>query len=265
MNAFRRMLVQVTIGMMILGLANVVVAAPIPKGNAFGNSSGIGFDPVHGSKGQSKGSSGVGCWNHTSQGSDSYSMALDDSIESDCFAQDGQTTWMYAPGCRNMELPGNRMPSGHCSADDQIVTNLGNLVIRSSDQGLGRLDVPAQFSGNKNSLSSVVAGDQEPPHTLNVLSSSDHKGQAVMAVAFRFDRMGQDLFGTDDADRTSLALDFDHQLVMSGKLAHLVPKSENGPREFELRDLVFLLLFAFLPEKKRIQHFFRGFRRFPMF
>jgi hypothetical protein len=87
----------------------------------------------------------------------------------------------------------------------------------------------------------------------------------LMATTFRFDRLGSGLFEWNEADGASLALDFDHQLVMSGKLAHLVPKTEKGRRNLELGDLVFLLLFAILPQKKHIKSLFRGIRQCRVF
>ncbi len=226
-----------------------------------------GFDTIkQGRKIRSKDSSAQGCWNRPSQGADGYSFALHEPKEADCFSMvGGETTWMYAPGCTSFGFSGNRIPNGLCSVDDQLVTNLGNMLVRSSDPVLGRVDVPVQISGTENSLFSVVSVTQQESNALNVLSLPIQMSQTGMANAFRFDRMAQDLFDTDGPDGASLAVDFDHQLVMSGKLAHLVPKAAKGVRDLELGDLVFLLLFAILPEKKQIKHLFRGIRRLQIF
>ena len=267
MKSFHQILVHITIGIMVFGMVSVAIAAPINKGNSLVNSYGKGFETIkQGPNNLPKDSSGQGCWNRSSQATDGYSMALIDPNDSDCsFLMNGETTWMYAPGCTNLGLTGNRMPSGNCSDDDQLVTNLGNLLVHSSDQGLGRVDVTAQISGTENSLFSVVSVNHQESKALNVLSLPIQMSQTGMANAFRFDRMAQDLFDTDGPDGASLAVDFDHQLVMSGKLAHLVPKAAKGPRDLELGDLVFLLLFAILPEKKQIKHLFRGIRRLQIF
>ena len=154
---------------------------------------------------------------------------------------------------------------GLCSVDDQLVTNVGNMIVRSSDPVLGRVDVPAQISGTQKPLSSVVSVNQQEATFLNTFSSPIRMNHPLMPQDVRFDRMSHELFDTDDADGVSLVQDFDHQLVMSGKLAHLIPKTAKGPRDFELGDLVFLLLFAIVPEKKQIKGLLHGVRHFRMF
>jgi hypothetical protein len=204
-----------------------------------------------------------GCGNRSSQQADGYSVLLNGNHNSNCSSfVDGETTWMYAPGCSNLGVTGNRRSSGHCSEDDKLVTNLGNPVMGSSNQVLGRVDVPSQIAGSENPLSSVVSVDQQETKGLNLLSSPIQISQAGLGDAFRPEQFGEDSFNTDEAN---LSLDFDHQLVMSGKFAHLVRKSGKGPRSLELGDLVFLLLFAILPEKKQIKHLFHGLRQFKIF
>ena len=261
--------IPITIGIMVFGMVGVTLAAPIPKGHSIVNSYGKGVDPIkQGGKSRSKDSSGQGCWNRPFQATDGYSMALNEPYDSDCSSlMNGETAWIYAPGCTNLELTGTRMPSGNCSDDDPLVTNLGNLLVRSSDQDLGRIDVPARISGTENSLFSVDSVNQQESNARNVLSSPIQMSQAVLAKDFGFNRLVQDLLYkyTNGADGASLIEDFDHHWVMSGRLAHLVPKAVKGPRDLELGDLVFLLLFAMLPEKKQINHLFRGIRRLKIF
>lgn len=267
MNVFYRMLIHLTIGIMIIGTGTVVMAAPIPKGNSFMNSNEEGFDTLQsGSHRYSSDSSGGGCRNRHTRDVEGYSMALNEFDEAPCSSfMDGGTRWMYAPGCTNLGVRGNRIQTGQCSDEEQLLPYLGNLMVRSSDQGLGRVDVYEQISESKKSLSSFISVDGQEANSLNGFRSPIRMNHSVMANAVRFDRLGQGLFNVDEANKVNLAADFDHQLVMSGKLAHLVPKVENGLRELELEDLVFLLLFAILPEKKHIKHFFRGIRRFQIF
>jgi hypothetical protein len=252
---------------MVFGMVGVAIAAPIPNGNSLMNSYGKGFDPIkQGRKNRSNDSSGQGCWNRPSQATDGYSIALNEPYATDCSSMVGvETTWMYAPGCTDFGFARNRMPSGHCSVDDQLATNFGNLVVRSSDQILGRVDVLPQILGTQKPLSPTVSFDTQQANSWNILSSSILINHALLGQTLRFDRRGNGLFDWDEAEEASPALDFDHQLMMSGKLAHLVPKTGNGPRGLEWGDLVFLFLFAFMPEKKQIKNLFRGIRQFKMF
>ncbi len=262
MNFFHRMLAHLSIGVMIVGMVSVVIAAPIPKGNSLMYSYEKGFDTIkQGRKIRSKDSSGQGCWNRPSQGADGYSFALHEPKEADCFSMVvGETTWMYAPGCTSFGFSGNRIPNGLCSVDDQLMTNLGNMIVRSSDPFLGRVDVPVQISGTQKPLPSVVSVNQQETTFLNTFSSPIRMNHPLMPQDVRFDRMSHELFDADDADGVSLVQDFDHQLVMSGKLAHLIPKTAKDPRDFELGDLVFLLLFAIVLEKKQIKGLLHGIR-----
>jgi len=119
------MLAHLSIGVMIVGMVSVVIAAPIPKGNSLMYSYEKGFDTnKQGRKIRSKDSSGQGCWNRPSQGADGYSFALHEPKEADCFSMvGGETTWMYAPGCTSFGFSGNRIPNGLCAVDDQLMTS----------------------------------------------------------------------------------------------------------------------------------------------
>lgn len=106
-------------------------------------------------------------------------------------------------------------------------------------------------------MATIVAGEEEEK-AVSTISPSVLLRQALVAKTFRFDRLGQELFDGVEDDGASLGLDFDHQLVMSGKLAHLIPKSgQQLERSLKFEDLIFLLLFAILPEKQKIRRFFR--------
>lgn len=253
MKSFHRILVHCTIGIMVFGIVGVAIAAPIPKGNFLMNSYGKGFDTIkQGRKNRSNDSSGEGCWNRPSQATDGYAIALNEAYESDCSSMISvETTLMYAPGCTDLGFSRNRMPSGHCSVDDQLATNFGHLVVRSSDRILGRVDVLGQISETQKLLPTTVSFNTQQANSWNTLSSSILMNRAHLGETLRFDRMGNGLFDWGEPEEASLALDFDHQLVMSGKLAHLVPKAERGPRGMEWGDLVFLFLFALMPKKKQ--------------
>ncbi len=205
MKIFHRVLVQFTIGILVLGMASIAVAAPISKRTPAMGLQGEGFGTIEPSGGiaskRSNRSSAVGCWNRPNQGTDLYVVALDESYVSECSPKmDGETAWMYAPGCANLKSSKNRLPSGHCSADDELVTNLGNLVVHSSDQMLGRVDVASHIYGAPKSLPAVASVDKEGDRELNAVKSSMRMDQALVATAFRFDRMGQEVFDGDEDD-----------------------------------------------------------------
>jgi len=75
---------------------------------------------------------------------------------------------------------GIEYPTGLCSVDDQLVTNVGNMIVRSSDPVLGRVDVPAQISGTQKPLSSVVSVNQQEATFLNTFSSPIRMNHPLM-------------------------------------------------------------------------------------
>lgn len=270
MNILHRLVLQITIGIILVGMASVTMAGPLSRGIPVVGSKGEGFNTekqsIKKTFNHSNVSTSQGCLNRSSQGTDFSIMDSISPYGADCDSMlDGETAWIYAPGCANLESSNNRMQSGHCSADDQLVTNLGNLVVHSSDRVLGRVDVSVHSSESNKLLSSVVPIGEQDTNAWNQLSPSIPMNQALIATAFRFDRLGEELFDGEEDPGLSLDPNFDHQLVMSGKLAFLVPKDGLNTRGLELGDLVFLLLFSILPEKKRIKRFFRRTRQFQIF
>lgn len=270
MNSFHRLLVHCIIGCMVLGMVNLAMASPLSRENLGMELSGV----KSGSKNQkmvtgpNRGLGGVagGCSSHLTEGPDLYFIALHGSDVRDCSSQLGEeAVEIFSPGCARFEASKNRMSSGQCAADEQLVTNFGNLIVHSSDQVLGRVDVLENPSALPNPHSTVLSDNQPENKSLNKLSPSIVSKHVLMTKAFRHDRMSTELFDGEKEGGVSPDLAFDHQLVMSGKLAHLVPKAGQSPRSLELGDLVILLLFAMLPEKKHIKHLIRRTRQFRLF
>jgi len=266
MNSFHRFLIHLAIGVMVFGMVGVATGGPIPRES----------NPKEGEmKTEKKGmktslhrsipSAEGGCRSHSPQRPGVYLPGITDSYETDCSSPlGGESAWIYAPGCMNFRALKNSRENGHCSADEQLVTNVGNLVVHSSDRVLGRVDTAVDAAESEKSFPDVVPVSQQELNSWNNLSPTNHLNRALIAKAFRYDRLGKRFFDGEEYAGSSLAPDFDHQLVMSGKLARLVPKSGQTPRTLELGDLVFLLLFAILPEKKQIRHLFRCARQLKM-
>lgn len=270
MNFFRRLLVPGLIGFMVLGMVDLAMASSLSRGNIGVEFPGVKTDPKNQKKVDSShrvvGAGGGGCSNHLTQGADLYFMALHESVGGDCFSRLGEETGkMYAPGCSSMRISVHQLSSGQCATDEQSVANIGNLVVHSSDRVLGRVDIFVNSSGLEGPSPMLASVIQQDADSWKKLSLSSQIGPASLAQAFRYDRMSQKLFDGEEGGGASLVLGFDHQLVMSGKLAHLVPKDGQAPRSLQLGDLVFLLLFAILPEKKHIKHLIHRTRQFRFF
>ncbi len=270
MNAFYRKLVFCLIVGMVLGMVNAALSAPLSRENSVLVSNGGRFETIQQERERSstrlKGPSGQRCWNDSSQGADLFLMTLNESPESDCSRPLGEeTAKLYAPGCGKVRASGHRMRSGRCAADEQLVTNYGNLIVHSSDQVLGRVDISMDSSGSQDPLSVMPSMTHQDPNSWKKISPSMVVSQTPIATVFRYDRMSQALFdGKKDAG-VSLVMGFDRRLVMSGKLAHLVPKEGQTPRTLEFGDLVVLLLLAMLPEKKHIKYFIHRTRQLRLF
>lgn len=270
MNTFHNLLVHCLVGCMVLGMVNLSMASPLSRANFGVESSAmksdskdqkLGVSPHHGI-----GAGGGGCSKYLTQGADLYYTAIQGSDSNDCSSRLGEETGkMYAPGCSSEGVLGHRLASGPCAATEQSVTNFGNLVAYSSDQVLGRVDISVNNPGSQASFPMLASAIQQDPNSWEKISLSGQVGPVSLAQAFRYDRMSQKLFDGGENGGASLVLGFDHQLVMSGKLAHLVPKNGQTQRALPLGDLAFLLLFAIFPEKKHIKHLIRRTRQFRFF
>lgn len=261
MNFLHGLIIQLFLGVMVLGMTNSVEAGPIPrvKESAL-QTQKVGQPSMRGIH-----SSGNPlCRQTQNAGSEDFSLSMVPVAEFDCPPLLGnESSWIYAPGCGELGLAPHRMQSERCLADEKIVTNVGNLIVHSSDRVLGRVDVSVEMDESKpNVLPPVILSSQQDEKSLGHIRPDRTMNRILMATAFRFDRLGQEVFDGEEESGSNMILDFDHQLVMAGKLAHLVPKSGPPTRKFEFGDLIFLLLFAIMPERKRIKNFFRYARQF---
>jgi hypothetical protein len=255
---------------MVLGMVNFAIASPLSR-----EMTGVeSYDGRSNLKNQKKvtasnrviGAVEGGCWSQPNQGPDLYFQALHESGAGNCSPLLGEETGrMETPGCSILRTSGHGISSGQCGVDEQLVTNFGHLIVYSSDQVLGRVDILENPSGPENSLSRVISDNHQENKSWNKLSPSIELNHAPMTKALRYDRMSTELFDSESTDGGSPNLSFDHQLVMSGKLAHLVPKVGHSPRSLELGDLVILLLFAMVPEKKHIKYFIHRTRQLRLF
>ena len=255
MNSCDRFCVQFALCLMVVGMFCVAFAGPIPRTEREGME--IGKLSPNSSLKQPNPSSNQGCWHVPPQGGENYFTGVGQT-ETDCLSPfGGEAAWIYAPGCAKLEAFNHKIQSGHCSADDQLVSNLGNLVVHSSDRVLGRVDISDSVRESEKPPAHMIPRPQEDANSWNYISPTVQMNRALMATAFRFDRLGHELFDDRTDERAKLIPEYDHRLVMSGRLAHLVPKSGQPSRSLEFGDLIFLLLFAIFPEKKRIRRLFR--------
>lgn len=270
MNSISRYFIQGLIGCLVLGMVNFAIASPLSR-----EMTGVeSYDGRSNMKNQKKstgfnyevGTMDGGCWKQPNHGPDLYFLSLHESGAGNCFPQLGEETGrLGAPGCSIGWPSDHGISSGQCGVDGQLVTNIGHLMVYSSDQVLGRVDILENFPGPANSLSRVISGNHQESKSWSKLSPPIALNHISLTKAFRYDRMETELFDGRNGDGGSPNLTFDHQLVMSGKLAHLVPKVGQSPRSLELGDLVIFLLFAMLPEKKHIKHLIERTRQFRFF
>lgn len=270
MNSFYRYLIQGLIVCLVLGMVNVAIASPLSR-----EMTGVeSYDERSNMKNQKKstgfnyevGTRDGGCWNQPNHGPDLYFLSLHEFGAGNCSPQLGEETGrLGAPGCSIVGTPVHGISSGQCAVDGQLVTNIGHLMVYSSDEVLGRVDILENFPDPANSPSRIVSGNHQENESWNKLSPSIGWDDASTTKIFRYDLMSAGLFDGGNDDGKSPNLSFDHYLVMSGKLAHLVPKVGQSPRSLELGDFVILLLFAMLPEKKHIKHLIHRTRQFRFF
>ena len=270
MKAFQGLLVYCLIAVMVLGIVNFSMAFPLSRENFLMESYGGKSDPNHQEilaiSNRAQSAKGSGCRNQSAQGVDLYFMPLHKS-GGDCSFQLGEGAGkMYASGCLSLRPVGHKQSDDQCAEEEQLLADFGNLILYSSDQVLGRIDSLENPAESHNPHSTVLSGNQQENRSWNTLSPSIIMlGPMSMSKVYRHDRMSTKLFDGEKYEGENPNLAFDHQLVMSGKLAHLVPKAGQSPRSLELGDLVILLLFAMIPEKKHIKYLIHRTRQLRLF
>lgn len=271
MNFSHRLLIHCLIGCMVLGMLNFASASSLSR-EMTGVESSAWLSKwknqkiVTGSNRVISPTVDGGCWKQFHQGPDIDFQTLQESGPGSCASRLGEEAGrMGSPECSIVRTSGNGISSGQCGVNKQLVSNFGHLIGYSSDQVFGQDGILENFSDPEKFLPRVISGNHQENESWNKLSPSIMLNHVPMTNAFGYDWKSLDLIDSENGAGGTPNFSFDHQLVISGKLAYLVPKVGQSPRSLELGDFVILLLFAMLPEKKHIKHLIHRTRQFRLF